>query len=318
MSHIPQDSVSSFGFRYRRGLHTLAVVTACAVFPLVLVGASVTSKDVGMAYSDGFTSDGYLIRNPPGWWDQDDTRWEHGHRLLGRAVGLLSIALAIGCWRCGGTIRVLGVCNLLAIITQGTLGAFRVYEVSRVLAMIHGIFGQMCFCLTCSVALVTGRTWLEQRGMHAVRAVAFLRRLCVVGAGCVLVQLATGAAVRHLGLDVALFLHVFGAVIVTFVTGWIAMWIMGQRPGRHLLTRFGRVLAGLMVIQLLLGGAAFAVTVMGISLASAWQWIIPSAHVGVGALLFACLVLVTLYTYGILRPAPESTPAATAGMLSTA
>jgi len=318
MTSAPSQSCPPPTVRYRRGLHALAIVTACAVFPLVLVGASVTSKEAGMAYPDGFTSNGYLIQNPLGWWDQDDTRWEHGHRLLGRGVGLLSIALAIGCWRCGAVLRVVGLCNLVAIMIQGTLGAFRVYEVSTHLAMLHGIFGQMCFCVTCCVALITGRTWSEGRGVHAVRALSFLRRLCVVGVTSVALQLVTGAALRHFGHGAMVAMHIFGAVPATFLIGWIAMWIMGQHPNRHLLSRFGQAIAVLLVVQLLLGAAAFTITVIKVPSSSFVQWAVPSAHVGVGSLIFVTMVLVTLCTYGMLRPAGELLASAESGSLSTA
>ena len=110
---------------YGRRSHFLATLTACAVFPLVLVGAGVTSKDAGMAYPDGFVSNGHLVTNPPGWWASDDTRWEHGHRLLGRAVGLLAIAQVIVCWRRSRALRVASVVTLLMIMTQGLLGAMQ-------------------------------------------------------------------------------------------------------------------------------------------------------------------------------------------------
>lgn len=318
MMSAPSRSCPSLSGGYHRRLHALAVVSACAVFPLVLVGASVTSKEAGMAYPDGFTSNGYLIQNPPGWWDQDDTRWEHGHRLLGRAVGLLSIALAIGCWRRGGVLRVVGLCNLVAIIIQGTLGAFRVYEVSTLLAMVHGIFGQMCFCLTCCVALITGRTWSEGRGAIAVRSLIFLRRLCLLGVMCVALQLVSGAALRHFGHSTMVIVHIFGAMLVTFLVGWIAMWIMGQHPGRHLLSRLGLGIAVLLVVQLLLGAAAFTITVIEVPASVLVQWAVPSAHVGVGALIFVAMVLVMLCSYGMLRSADEETSASESGSLSTA
>ena len=180
MTLVPRDRSSDRATTYSRSLHFLAILTACALFPLIFVGAGVTSKDAGMAYPDGFTSDGYFLQNPPGWWESDDTRWEHGHRLVGRTVGILAIVLAISCWRIGGWVRALGAANLLAIVTQGVLGAFRVNEVSTTLAMIHGVFGQLCFCLACAVALVTGRTWHREAGAVDVPAAESLRNLCVV------------------------------------------------------------------------------------------------------------------------------------------
>ncbi len=323
--------------RYSRNLHIVAILTACAVFPLIFVGAGVTSKEAGMAYPSGFTSDGYFLLNPPGWWDSDNTRWEHGHRLLGRAVGVLAIVLAIGCWRFAGPIRTLGICNLLAIITQGLLGAFRVNEVSTALAMIHGIIGPMCFCLACSVALVTGRTWRmaasgqvpwlsgspnplsaphlqdehEPLAVETNGSPASLYRLCLIGTVGAFAQLVSGAGLRHFGPGAMLLIHVFGAMVSTFLLGWMTMWVLGLpsrvvRPvGRHPLTWLARAMAVLLVLQLMLGGAAFTVTQMGGRWTPFVQWAVPSAHVAVGAVLLACAVLVTMITYRPFRLSVE-------------
>ncbi len=75
MADIPE--ARSAHNRGDRLLHGIALATACAVFPLILVGAGVTSKDAGMAYPDWPTSGGHLV-NPTAWWQQSDTRWEHG------------------------------------------------------------------------------------------------------------------------------------------------------------------------------------------------------------------------------------------------
>ena len=59
----------------------MAVVTTCVALLPIGIGAIVTTTGAGMAFSDWPTSDGHLL-NPPHWWQQSDTRWEHGHRLL--------------------------------------------------------------------------------------------------------------------------------------------------------------------------------------------------------------------------------------------
>ncbi len=312
----------------------VAILTACAVFPLIFVGAGVTSKDAGMAYPNGFTSNGYLLLNPPGWWDRDDTRWEHGHRLVGRAVGVLAILLAIGCWRYGGTIRILGICNLLAIITQGLLGAFRVNEVSTALAMIHGVMGPMCFCLACSVALVTGRSWgMAARGqapwssagatmpsgqsysrlepedgtlsVETNGSPTSLNRLCLIGTISAFAQLVSGAGLRHFGPSSMLLIHVLGAIVSTFLVGWMAMGLLAWYSGRHPFTWLGRVMGVLLALQLMLGGGAFTVTLMGGRWSPFVQWAVPSVHVAVGAVLLACAVLVAMIMYRSFRPAGE-------------
>ncbi len=64
MSAAPADP-STVASSYRRGPHIVAVLVAVALFPLVFVGAGVTSKEVGLAYPDWPTSSGHLDRMPP-------------------------------------------------------------------------------------------------------------------------------------------------------------------------------------------------------------------------------------------------------------
>ncbi len=289
----------------------MAVVTACAVFPLVFVGAGVTSKDAGLAYPDWPTSGGHLI-NPPNWWESQDTRWEHGHRLIGWTVGMLAIAVAVLCWSRGGATRVLALTTLGAIGVQGVLGGLRVTEISTTLAMVHGVWGQVCFCLACCVALFTSRSWLAGRGSISVPQANVLQRLYMVGSAAVFIELVLGAAQRHFGSGTALIAHLLWAVVVALLVGWIVLGVMGQHPGRDLLETLGWMLGVLLVVQLLLGGVVWVATVAGGIHSALLIWLAPSAHVAVGTLLLAACVLLTLCAHHMLRTGalPVEAPAA--------
>lgn len=290
------------------------MVLVFAVLSLIVVGAGVTSKDAGMAYPTGFFADGALW-NPPGWWQADDTRWEHGHRLIGRFAGILAILLAMACWPAGGVIRRLGICNLLAITAQGLLGIFRVNEISTGLAMMHGITGQMCLGLACCLPLVTGRTWLSVGEPRKIQAAVLLQRLCLVTTLAIFVQLVLGAGQRHFSMSVVLVAHVFWAVVVSLLVGWVAMWVMGQSSGRHFFRRIGLSLFFLLFLQLMLGGGAFVVTVLQGKAASSWlQWAVPSAHVAVGSVMMGLMVVLTVSTYRMFRPMTDVSRAAELSM----
>ena len=85
-----------------------------------------------------------------------DILYEHGHRLLGSAVGLLTILLTICLWRTGERhLRILGLVALGAVCLQGTLGGLRVIESSRNLAAVHGCFGQAFFALLATLVALT-------------------------------------------------------------------------------------------------------------------------------------------------------------------
>ncbi len=285
---------------YRRGLAIASTVLAVAVFPLIFVGAGVTSQDAGMAFPDWPTSNNHLV-NPPNWLQENDKLWEHGHRLIGWLVGMLAIVVAALSLKAQSYRRLLGISTLLAIIAQGVLGGLRVWEVSTILAMTHGIFGQICFCLTCTTALVNSKTWTSVEDRRPAQAVGFLQKLCLATTTAVFLQLATGAALRHFLSNPATIAHIVWAIVVAMLVGWVAMWLIGQYDGQHAIGALSRVLAFLMVSQLFLGGFAFIVVILGVGASETLRWTLPSAHVAVGALLLVCTWLITLCTFRMLE-----------------
>src|SRR5690242_2082136 len=82
-----------------RWLHILAVLTACATFPLIFMGGLVTSHGAALAVPDWPNSYGYnMFLFPPRLWI-GNIFYEHTHRLMGTVVGMLSIALVVAAWR---------------------------------------------------------------------------------------------------------------------------------------------------------------------------------------------------------------------------
>jgi len=294
---------------YGRAAHVLALLTAVAIFPLVIVGAGVTSKDAGMIFPDWPTSNDSLL-NPPGWFQNELMRWEHGHRLIGWVVGMLAIALTIVCWRRGGKLRLAALATLLAIIVQGVLGGLRVTEISTELAMVHGIWGQACFSLACAVALISSRSWASAK--PTVSSVGgFTHKLTIAVIAAVLLQLILGAALRHFNSDAALAAHLVWVVGVAFAIGWATLWIMANHPDQKLSVLTVQTLAVLLAVQMVLGAFAFIVTVVGGVQSPFLLWAVPSAHVAVGALLLSGSVLLALTVRRTIRPAatvPSTAP----------
>jgi cytochrome c oxidase assembly protein subunit 15 len=276
---------------FRRWPFVMALVTAFGVFPLLFVGAGVTSKDAGMAYPDWPTSSGHLI-NPPQWWEAEDTRWEHGHRLIGWAVGFAAILLAITAWSAHDIRRHLALATLLAIVLQGVLGGIRVIYDSTGLAMLHGIWGQICFCLAALTALRCSRWWATGIAME-MRTGRILRRLCIITTTSIFVQLALGSALRHFPSGHALVAHVLWAMVVIFLVGWVSMWIAGHGFGTRLLRLLAQALGLLTAGQLLVGGLAWLVTMGRTGWSGPAVWLVPTIHVGMGALVLVCSVLLT-------------------------
>src|SRR3954447_18025299 len=121
---------------YNRKLHILALLTACATFPLIFMGGLVTSHGAGMSVPDWPNSWGYnMFLFPPRLWI-GGILYEHTHRLMATVVGMLSIALTIVAWTTESRPWVKWLCTsvLGAVIFQGVLGWLRVVMVKLDLA----------------------------------------------------------------------------------------------------------------------------------------------------------------------------------------
>ena len=139
-------------------LHFLAVLTACATFPLIFMGGLVTSHQAGMSVPDWPNSYGYnMFLFPPKFWI-GGIFYEHTHRLMATVVGFLSIALVAASFlqteSVGWKHRWLALSVLGAVLFQGILGGLRVVLVKLDLAIVHACVAQAFFCLAVFAALV--------------------------------------------------------------------------------------------------------------------------------------------------------------------
>src|SRR5687768_15840513 len=133
--------------RYNRGLHTIALLTTVATFPLIFMGGLVTSHGAGMSVPDWPNTYGYnMFLFPPRLWI-GGILYEHTHRLMGSIVGMLAIALTIVAWRSASPRWIKWLCTtvLAAVIVQGVLGGLRVVLVKLGLAIVHACFAQAFF-----------------------------------------------------------------------------------------------------------------------------------------------------------------------------
>jgi len=189
-------------------LHVLAVLTACATFPLIFMGGLVTSHQAGMSVPDWPNSYGYnMFLFPPRLW-VGGILYEHTHRLMGTVVGILSIALVISAHLTKGAgrrERALAWSVLAAVIFQGVLGGLRVVLVKLGLAVIHGCVAQAFFCLAALMTMVTSHWW--HHPPKPALAPDQGRRLVKLGLATVSViylQLIVGASMRHLQAGLAI------------------------------------------------------------------------------------------------------------------
>jgi heme A synthase len=227
---------------------------------------------------------------------------EHGHRLAGWTVGLCVSVLAVGLWY-GESRRWLvwlGIAAFLGVGIQGLLGGFRVRLNALFgpdLAMIHGIFGQMVFALLVSVAVCTSRSW-AQVADAAHEDNPALRRAALHLFALVLLQLVLGAFLRHKGAPLAQRGHLLMAFAVVAAAVWLLKLVHDTGDSR--LKGVGRILAGLLLFQLVLGVESWLVKFAAEpSVPGHWLWsreLVRSSHVVVGALVLAASAVVCLET----------------------
>jgi cytochrome c oxidase assembly protein subunit 15 len=302
-------------------LHIYSLLVAGATLLLIMAGAMVTSTGSGLAVPDWPTSYGYNMFTFPPSSMVGGIFYEHGHRLIASAVGLLTILLAVWLW-CREPrrwLRRLGVAALAVVILQGILGGVTVlWLLPAPISIGHAGLAQLFFCLTTSIALFTSRGWKEAYGAAGLSGRRepvddrTLRRLTIASSAVVFVQILLGATMRHTGGGLAIpdfplafggllpprwdaaiavhFAHRLGALAAAIAILATAGHIWSGHRGRRELVRPALLLLLLVAVQIALG-AYVVLTRKAVP--------INTAHVVTGALILAASVVLALRAHRI-------------------
>lgn len=300
--------------------HRLAMALVCATFPLIWVGGLVTTTQAGMAVPDWPNTYGYNLFLYPwqtwlfGPWD---LMIEHGHRLLGAFVGVISIALVFSVWRCNcrRSVRWLSAVALGGVIGQGILGGMRVLLDARTLAKIHGCVGPAFFGLCVVLCVVTSRRWQQADAAECHVRAGSLHRLALISAILSYVQLVLGAQVRHIGVaaapdsfQAAVVFHLGMAAILLVHVAMLVTLVLRHFRSQSALARPALALGILMIGQLVLGAATWVVKFGWPASIGQYQWAaeytvtadsifqatIVTAHVATGSLIFGIAILIAM------------------------
>jgi len=154
-----------------RALNRFVWLTATATLFLICSGGMVTSKGVGLAVPDWPSTFGYnMFLFPFSQW-VGGIFFEHTHRLIASAVGLLTVILALWLWRTDPRrwMRALGWIALGVVVFQGVLGGLRVTMLKDEIGIFHACLAQAFLGLLVFIGLATSRFW-ESAGASAVSA----------------------------------------------------------------------------------------------------------------------------------------------------
>ena len=306
-----------------RGVHRFALLVAGATFFLIIAGALVTSHDAGLATSDWPLTEGRFLPKVESLGIRTGVNmvgnlfWEHGHRMVATAVGLLTIGLVVFLFvkEPRQWVRRLGVVALVGVVAQGLLGGLTVkLNLPLVVSAAHATLAQLFFCTTVSLAVFTSPSWIKERPVIEEQRSLPLRYLCVAAATAIFLQLIIGATLRHsatwdqpLPTDLLL-THLGGAIAVTLLLGSVALVILRRHPGDSFLTRPAKVALSLLLLQLFLGIAAYISRVASPNDPQPLNPMvgITVAHVACGALVFATTIVLTLRAFKVLRSSAPS------------
>lgn len=298
--------------------------TALGVLVLIFLGGMVTTEDAGLAVPDWPLSFGSL--NPEGWWFIPKVRLEHGHRLVGALIGLMVLTAMI--WSFirleGSKLSWWSLAALLAVVAQGVMGGLRVTEVSTELAIFHGIFGQLVFCLVVVLGFTFSARWLSASSSAVPYQGPLALPLMLVG--LIITQLVVAATLRHynVGLAIPDFPLSNGRVVPEF-TSWavtinythrvLAFIILGVAAGvafqvhqRHVTDRFLRRAALAVVF--------FILVQISLGIFTIWSAAAPvptTLHVTNGALVLATSVVVAVRALALRSVAQVATQNTSSG-----
>jgi len=311
--------------------HGVACLLVAVTAVLLCFGALVTTFDAAMAVPDWPATYGHNMFLFP-WAEWLYGPWdlflEHGHRLLGALVGLISLLLAAVVWRTcpSPAVRALAAAAVLLVVVQGALGGARVLLDDKTVAKVHACTGPLFFAVAVAVATLTrrdsGRSHARPSGSSAASRIA---------AGLALasyVQLVAGAQLRHLdaAVDPVTFrwlvaFHLAGAAAVAALA--IAAVIGGRTTGQLAARRWSLAIVLLVGCQLALGVGAWVVN-WGLPsgwLPESWRFSDPlvarslwgatvvTGHVVLGMMILGGAVVLAIVS-GVLAPAAVAPSAA--------
>jgi cytochrome c oxidase assembly protein subunit 15 len=296
---------------YSPWIHRYAIFVAVCTFLLIIAGALVTSNDAGLSVPDWPTSFG-SFRMPP---MVGGVKFEHGHRMIAGAVGILTIILALALWIKDSRrwVKWIGGAIVLAVLAQAALGGITVlFHLPVAISASHATLAQIFFCLAASLAFFTRADWRWDEPKLEDASTPSLQQLTAATTGVLLVQLILGAVYRHSGMGVEP--HVVGACVVALLGAWVVTRIMMKFSGQPALLRPALLLVTLLMIQICLGVGAYIVKMADRNAPQPLPPVVnmTTAHVAVGALVLVTSLYLTYQTHRYLAPSVKDAKMASA------
>jgi cytochrome c oxidase assembly protein subunit 15 len=272
-----------------------------------VAGALVTSNEAGDSVPDWPVSFGRWLISSNHF--VANVRFEYSHRVIAGIVGLITLALAAWAFVTERRpwLRRLGLFAFAGVVAQAGIGGLRVLfpEYKALIAVPHALVAQSFLAIVVSIYVFTSRSWIEPHEIRPDSRRWGLRRLLSVAVGAVLIQLVLGAGFRHQALGIIP--HIVGAAVVTFLIVSTVIILLRRHGEDDYLARPAKLVFGLLIVQLCLGIGAYAARVASAGDPQPLEPMISLtvAHLVVGALTLATMVVIALRCYQVLEPKSE-------------
>jgi len=283
---------------YHPGVHKFALFVFCWTILLLVAGALVTSNDAALSVPDWPTS--YGTFTPPMY---GGILYEHSHRLVAGALGILLIIEAIVIWKYEQRrwLRWFALAAVGGVIAQAILGGQVVIQLLHYwLPVLHACFAQIMFGAILSLAVFTSKWWTDAHAVLEDRGSISIHSIVIVNAVVTFLQVFLGAGFRH--QDMPIWPHMAGALVVLGVMIWSAA-VLRRRFDASRELAFGRTLLHSTVsTQILLGGAAYwsRLITRDAPQPMPTMVLLTVVHTVFGALVFAASILVVLMCYRLV------------------
>lgn len=293
--------------RINRGVHRLLILLATMTLILLVAGALVTSNEAGDSVPDWPLSFGRWVINSN--YFVANVRFEYSHRVIAFLVGATTLVLAIRALMTGTRplIRNLMLAAFAGVVMQALIGGARVSfpAYKALIAVPHALVAQSFFALIVGLVVITSAKWLEDKPLKQDSSHPPARRLLILTVCAVLAQTALGAGFRHGALGVVP--HITGAAVVSLLTIWTTLTIVHYHGRDAYLRRPSLAVLTLLSCQLILGILAYVARLYSYNDPQPLEPMITLtvAHVVVGALTLASLIVLTLRCWRTLSPARE-------------
>ena len=278
---------------YNSSLHRFAIFVVCWTVFLLVFGALVTSNGAALSVP---TWPGPAMPPMVG-----GAFYEHSHRLIGAALGIFTIVLAIAIWVKDKRtwMRWFGVIAVLGVTAQGILGGAVVRELLKYwLPVWHACFAQIVFAAVLGIAVFTSKWWLGDRPQIDAHGSPSIHAIALTNAIIMFLQVFLGAGFRH--AEIPIWPHAVGAVVVLASVIWTAAALRKRYAQSRELSLTRVLLHAVLGLQLLLGLGAYWLRITTSPIPTSVMIVFTVAHTVLGALLFALSVFLVFLCYRLV------------------